>query len=334
MKTHKIVTACGLAFISSTVIAGTVSTEEGGPDIILSGGVAAGYFYSTHSASGDSQNFVINDALLDISSQPLEIEPIDFSLGIGTLSETTLTGAAGTQTQAEFGLQYAKIKYSAFENLILETGIINSLIGYESPISFNNKHATIGLLKGLQPSYYPAARATYLMGDINLYGEVSQPYAFAVGINGKISDWNFEMNYYDEDEGKSIIDLVFAGSYDRFSYGLNFNYILLDVKVADNDDTAMGFGAFASADIARVTIPLRFEYVSDGTSGVYAIPPSTNGFSSGFSFTASPTLNVSKNGYIRLEFSMITASNTILRDKDGVGQQSAVSGAFQMGYRF
>jgi len=334
MKINRIMTACSLAFLSTTVSAGSVSTEEGGPDVILSGGVAAGYFYSTHSANGDSQNFVINDALLDISSQPIEIEPIDFSLGIGTLAETKLTGAAGTQTQAEFGLQYAKIKYSSFENLILETGIIDSRIGYESPISFNNKHSTLGLLKSIQPSYYPAARATYLMGDVNLYGEVSQPFAFAVGINGKISDWDFEMNYYDEDDGKSIIDLVFAGSYDRFKYGLNFDYILLDVKVADNDDTAMGFGAFASADIARVTIPLRFEYVKDGTSGVYAISPGASGFGSGFSFTASPTLNVSKSGYVRLEFSMITASNTILKDKDGVGQKSAVSGAFQMGYRF
>jgi len=334
MDTSKIVTGCSLILFSSTLVAGSVNTEEGGPDITLSGGVTAGFHYSTHTSTGDNQNFIVNDALLDISSQPIEIEPIDFNLGVGTLAATKLTETAGSSEKAEFGVQYAKIKYSAFENLLLETGIIDSLIGYEAHTSFNNLFATQGVMKSIQPNYYAGGRGTFNTGDLKLYAEVSQPFAFAVGVNGKVSDYNFEMNYYDEDSGKSIIDLVFAGSMGNFKYAINFDYVLLDVKVANNDDTAMGFGAYAAADIARLTVPLRVEYIKDGTSGIYALKPGTKGFGSGFTFTASPTLNISKSGFVRMEFSMITASNTILKNKSGVGQKSAVSGAFQMGYRF
>ena len=334
MKTKKLVAACSVILFSPIIHAGSVNTLEGAPDILLSGGVAAGYYYSTHTRSGDDKNFETTDVLVEISSQPIEIEPIDFTFGVGSLSGTTVTSAAGSDTQAEFGVQHASVKYAAFENLLLETGVLESHIGYESNVSFNNQHATLGALKTIQPGYNNAGRATYKMGDVNLYGEVSQPLAFALGMNGKISDWNFEMNYYDEDDGKSIIDLVLAGEVGKLKYALNVNYVLLDVKIADNDDTALAGALHFSADIARLTIPFRVEYIDDGTSGIYALTPGAKGYGKGFTLTTSPTLNISKAGYVRAEFSMVTTNNTILRDADGVGQKSAVSAAVQMGYRF
>jgi len=319
--------------VNTTAIAGSIKTNMD-VDLNLSGGATAGFFYSTNTQTDDDQNFVVNDVFLELKTNKTKSGEVGFSAGAGSLAMTALTTASGEVVKAKPDLHYAVVDYAFTGNMLIEAGMLATKVGYESPTSYANDHATLGVLWSLQPTYYAGARAVYDMGGMNLYAEVSQPFAFAVGVFGDVSKIKYALNYFDRDKGDNMIDVVFSSSIGKLDFGMNFNYILRELKVGTNDDTAMGVGLYFAAKTEKVYLPLRLEYISDGTSNAYAPTEGGLGFDSGYTLTITPTLNVSKNAFLRAEFSILTAENKIFKNKNGEAKDSTVSAALQMGYRF
>ncbi|MDX1812714.1 MAG: hypothetical protein R3240_12235, partial [Gammaproteobacteria bacterium] len=130
-----------------------------------------------------------------------------------------------------------------------------------------------------------------------------------------------------QDKGNNTFDLVVSKSVAGIPLGLNIDYITMDEAPAGLDDNGMGIAIFAAPKVGMVDLPIRVEYISDGTSGIY-------GFDTGYTLTVTPTLNVSKYAFVRAEFSMVSADNKMFADKDGKLEDTKTSAAFQMGYRF
>ena len=76
------------------------------------------------------------------------------------------------------------------------------------------------------------------------------------------------------------------------------------------------------------TIPVRVEYISDGTSGLY------EGVDSGYTFTVTPTYHYTENTFVRGELAYISASNDVFTKDDGSVTGTNTSFNVQAGVTF
>ncbi len=110
----------------------------------------------------------------------------------------------------------------------------------------------------------------------------------------------------------------------------NLDYHLLDdpVKVASKDDTAWDLALYAAPDLGGGwSLPVRLEYLSDGTSGILG------GVDSAFTLTVTPTYRVGP-AFVRAEVAYVSANNKVFVDDQGVAQDSKTTFAVQAGTTF
>lgn len=316
--------AMSLGLVSQAT-AGSVNTAN--EDVTLSGGTSAGYYYSTNTGSENLDNFVVNEFLIELSA---EAKPggVGFVAGFGNMAQLTVLDGNGDGADTASALRYAAMSYMPMANVTLEAGVLATNVGYELGNSMDNSNITLGAVWNSQPLFYPGARANFDVSGTTVYAEVTNPNAFGAGVIGSAAGVDYALNYYDAKDGNNVIDVVASTSVAGMSVGVNFDYQTLDTAAAGMDDSAMGVGVFIAPKIGMIDLPLRVEYLSDGTSGIYG------GMDTGYTVTLTPTLNVSKNGFVRAEVSMVSATNKIFADKDGAAQESKTSAAFQIGYRF
>ncbi len=326
MKKSALLIAGCFALGGTQAIAGSVQT--GGPDITLSGGASAGYFYGSTQGSTNTDNFVVSDFMLEFASPEAKPGGVSFFAGFGNLAQVTYLNANGDGADSSSTLRYASLTYVPVENLSVEAGLLATNVGAELASSYSNGNIVLGAVWNAQPVFYPGARVSYSMGDMTIYGEVSTPNAFGVGVIGSAGGVDYAVNYFDYDQGNNYVDLVVGTELAGMSVGANIDFVTVDTKAAGaNDDSGFGVGLYVTPKFGPVDVPVRVEYISDGDSGIY-------GFDTGYTLAVTPTLNVSDNAFVRVEFSMAQADNKIFADSDGVAQDNTVGGAFQLGYRF
>ncbi len=335
MKKTTLIALTGLALgASATAFAGSVKTGADG-DLTLSGGASGGYFYGTGAIPGDKNvlpadkgSFVVSDFLLNFASDDAKVGGVSFVAGFGQLSQVTILDPSGTNASAGSSLQYASLTYVPVSNLSLEAGLLATNVGAEVAPSYDNGNITLGALWNSQPLFYPGARASYAIGDTTVYAEVSDdgdnPKAFGAGVLGSAAGLDYALNYFLYNGKSSLVDVVLTGSVVGIDVGLNVDYTTLDDSAIDS---ALGVGVYVTPSFGSVSVPVRVEYISDGNSGVY-------GFDSGYTFAITPTINVSKNAFVRVELSVVSSKNEIFNDKDGKATGANTGAAFQMGYLF
>jgi hypothetical protein len=341
-------------------------------DITLSGGITGGYLYDTDTKK---DTYTVTDALLDLSSAA-KTGGVGFELGVGSLDENSLApgslytgtnnrpGASNSVTPG-FGLQYGWVSVVPMDGLKIDAGKLATNLGSETSPSYANDNILRGLLWNAQPTYYTGARATYTMGNFSVYGEANRGAAIsgitsnpvgntnvmtnpegnaggAVGASGNFGPVNAAINYLTVSNVGDMVDLVASGNAGPVKVGANFDYIgkAKAYKVTGYDDSAYGLALYASMNVTdKIVVPVRFEYVDDGTSGIYGLTtvdannnPVKN---SAETITITPTYNFTKATFVRAELAYVTTDKkaTYMNDKGNATDSNLVLGA-QLGVRF
>jgi hypothetical protein len=314
----------------SLAIAGAVATPfaaqagsitVANQDITVSGGITGAYLYSSEKSGNHQDAFAVPDAILDFSSQA-KTGGMGFTLGIGTLGENNL--ATGNELTVAGGgtsvaVQYGWVAVKPIDGLELDAGLLATNVGYEVSPSYGNANVLRGLVWDAQPTYYTGARATYTMSGISVYAEATKdPLGTnnpggAVGASGDFSGIHGAISYYTRVDDKQIIDVIASGMAGPVNLGVNLDYIkwAKSQQVSGLDDSAIGIAFYGSIKpMDKVTLPVRIEYVSDGTSGIYGLTTtdaSNNAVkNSAITFTVTPTYNFTDSTFVRAEFAYVT----------------------------
>jgi len=325
--------AAGLVMAGSTY-AGTLKVANS--DIEMSGGVTAGYFYTTNSDVEDY--FTVPTFAIDLTTEAHSV--IGFTAGFGLTKHPALLDP---NPHGEFEVEYAWVSIRPVEGLTIDAGKLLTNIGYELYHTYENKNYTYGLVWWAQPVNYPGARITYsITENVDVYAEYSHDTAgsifaitpsdaFAIGSLGSFGIVDYAISYLDYNRSKNLIDLVLSTEYEGIEVGLNFDYQWMDDTAKQSlqnagatsiDDTAYGIALYLSTKVDVFELPVRIEYVNDGSAtdsagnivcdGIYGVAGD-----SAWSFTITPTYRPSTNTYVRAEFAYVSTDDKGFVDKSG-----------------
>jgi hypothetical protein len=336
-------------------------------DITLSGGVAGGYVNNTDAAQS---KITATDALVDLSSEA-KAGGVGFDVGIGVLagaslgdSQTSPTGPVITgsgslnvlntaTTGAGTALQYGWLTIMPTDGLSLQAGTLATNVGYEVVPSYANANIVRGLVWSRQPAYYNGIRATYNTGNMSVYVEGSNdPYnptnpagntvnsnGQAIGASATMGAVNGSISYFNDEDNGSIVDVIASSKMGSMTFAANLDYITKAdrLKVAGTDDNAWGIALYASMPMgANASLPVRVEYVADGTSNIYGLATTTGQKNNAYTITITPTYNFSKATFVRAELAYIALdkkTNGYVDDK-GIATDGNMTLGLQGGLMF
>ncbi|MBK3332985.1 outer membrane beta-barrel protein [Persephonella atlantica] len=326
MKKVLSLAAAGL-IAAGTAKAGTITVANS--DIEMSGGVTAGYFYTTNIGNNNNDYFTVSTFAVDLTSKINSM--IGFTASFGQTKQPDLLAPL---PNPGFGVEYSWVSIRPIEGLTIDAGLLLTNIGYELYHTYDNKNYMFGLVWWAQPVTYPGARVTYSVADgIDVYAEYTQDTrdSFAVGSLGEINGISYAISYFDYTASKNLIDVVLGTSVEGIDFGVNFDYQWLDdtAKTPGNDDSAYGIALYASAKVDVFEIPVRIEYVNDGTSGIYGVAGDD-----AWSFTITPTYRPSNNTFVRAEFAYVNTDQKGFTDDKGNPKDSRTSIGVEAGFMF
>ena len=342
----------------SLVIAGAVavpfaaqagSLNVANQDITLSGGVAGGYVNNTDTTK---DAFTATDALVDLSSEA-KTGGMGFDVGVGVLAGANLSGNGSELNTAGSGsgtaLQYGWLTIMPTDGLSIQAGTLATNVGYEVVPSYNNANILRGLVWNQQPAYYNGVRATYATGDMSVYAEASNdPYNLgttsngqAIGASATMGAVNGSISYFNYEDNKSIVDIIASSKIGSVEVAANIDYQMWADRVknllpSSADDNAYGIALYATMPMgANASLPVRVEYVSDGTSGLYGLG-AVGASNSAYTITITPTYNFSDSTFVRAELAYVGTDKKISAYKDdkGVANDSNLIVGFQGGLMF
>ena len=298
------------AVLGSLTAATLISTAAlaGDLPVDVHGGVSAGYQYT----DSDNEGFFVSNALVELSKEAKE--GIGFTLGFGFLA----ANAGSTATGDNFGLQYGYLTVP-FGNLSIDAGVIPTLVGYEVATTYANPNINIATIWGGQPVYYGGLRATYSLGDENVWVEVNDDGkgkgtdgAWSIGASGDLGGINVVASYYAYNAGRDIVDIILSSTIAGIDVALNYDYQIND---KDNGDDGYGLALYIIPKLGGIDIPIRIENFYDGNTNAYN--------DRGWDIAITPTLKLG-NGYARAE--------VFYTDYDAAGSDTQV--AVEFGYTF
>lgn len=307
----------------------------------LSGGIAAGYFNSSNTGSTNNDAFQVTDVLLQLS-RAASTQGVGYTAGLGSLAAVSVLegGVAAPTTYAGYGLQYGWVTVTPVSGLTIDAGKLATNVGYEVAPSLTNPHMTLAAIWNGQPVYYPGVRASYALGSTTLFAEVnndtltlnsvSSSSANSLGVKGTAAGLDYVASLYNYVGTRNMVDLIASTKLGGVPVAINVDYHMLDdkAKVPGKDDSAYGVALYAKPTMGAVTVPVRAEFMKDGTSMVYG------GVDSGYTFTVTPTYTFPDNTFVRAEVSYVKADNKIFKNKDLVAQDTKTSFGVQAGVLF
>ncbi|EDP73948.1 outer membrane beta-barrel protein [Hydrogenivirga sp. 128-5-R1-1] len=323
-------TLAAAGFLAVSATAGTINVANS--DIEMEGGVSAGYFYTSNIGSSNTDYFTVSSFAVDLKA---EAKPIGFTAGFGASGQPDLLDATQPPSP-NFELEYGWVSIKPIEGLTLNAGLLTTNIGYELYHTYDNPNYTFGMVWYGQPFVYPGARATYTVAEgIDVYAEYNQDSgdAFAVGSIGSIGNINYAVSYYDYAANKNLVDVVLSTNVSGIDIGVNADYQWYDdtAKTAGNDDSAYGVALYVIPSLSKtVSIPVRIEYINQGTSGIYAAGIGKNAKS----FTITPTWKPTENTYLRAEFSYVSTDKKGFTDDKGNNKDSRTFAGVEAGFLF
>ncbi|WP_297456282.1 outer membrane beta-barrel protein [Persephonella sp.] len=341
MKKALSLVAAGL-LAAGAAQAGTLTVANS--DIEMTGGVTAGYFYATN--NGKNQNndyFTVSSFAIDLTSKMNST--IGFTVGFGASGQPDILDET-LPPSPEFDVEYAWVSIRPIEGLTIDAGKLTTNIGYELYHTYDNPNYLFGAVWYGQPFVYPGARVTYsIMDGIDIYAEYTQQSedtvsaingvlpsdAFAIGSIGSIAGFNYAVSYFDYSAFKNLVDVVLSTEVAGIELGTNIDYQWLDdtAKKSGKDDSAYGIALYASAKMDVFEIPVRIEYVNDGTSGIYSVAGDD-----AWTFTITPTWKPTKNTFLRAEFSYISTDKKGFQDDNGNKKDNRTVMGVEAGFVF
>jgi len=313
-------TVLGLLIALPAAQAGSVTASSA--DITVSGGITGGYFRTANIGQKDVDDYEVPDFLVELST------PSDGAVGVtaafGHLAQPTVwDGGVPANDPTSMNVQYGYVTVPAGAGVTVDAGVLATMVGYEVAPTYANANVLLGSVWNAQPVYYKGVRATWAGNGLNVFAEANDDPAVGgksavVGVNGSAGPVNYAVSY---DNGfksysagsKDILDIIVSGTLAGFDVAANLDYQKLDNQVSSLDDSAYGLALYATFPVSGMTtIPVRLEYTSDGTSGIYG------GVDSGYTFTITPTYHYTENTFVRGEVAYFSASNDVFTKDDGV----------------
>jgi len=306
-------------------------------DLTLSGGVTAGVFHTTNNGSTNTTEYEVPDFLLELSSAA--DSEVGFTAAFGHLAGASLwDGGVPAVDPGSMDVQYGYLTVPVGSAVTVDAGKLATMIGYEVAPSYANSNILLGSVWYEQPVYYKGVRATYSADGFSAYAEANDdPVLGGVGPNadGKSVVFGASTSYGGYDwlasygngfNAKNILDLIVSGKVGGIDGAINFDYQSLDDNAPGQDDSAYGIALYATFPAsAMVTVPVRVEYVSDGTSGLY------EGVDSAYTLTITPTYHASESTFVRGELAYISADNKIFADDKGQPKDNNTSFVLEAG---
>lgn len=338
--------AAGMAGLATAAEAGSISL--GSQDITLSGGVTGGYFYATDTGSTKQDTFVVSDFITELSS---EAKPggVGFTAGLGVETQPTVYSGQVASGTGSYAFQYGWVSVMPVENLEVDIGQLATNVGFEVAPTYANPNVNLGLVWFGQPIYYPGARVSYSMGDMSVYAEVNKNTSYgaqtgaALGASGSIGGVDALFSYFTNAGKVSIADFILSKTVGGVDLAVNADYQMKAeaAKTSGTDDSAFGIAFYATIPVMdKVTLPVRVEYVNDGSSNLYGLyqPDLTKppiGSNTAISFTITPTYHFTDNTFVRAELAYVTTDKKgVFSDDKGAATDSNTSVAVQTGYLF
>ena len=323
-------TLAAAGFLAVSATAGTINVANS--DIEMEGGVSAGYFYTSNIGSSNTDYFTVSSFAVDLKA---EAKPIGFTAGFGASGQPDLLDTTQPPT-ANFEVEYAWLTIKPIEGLTLDAGKLTTNIGYELYHTYDNPNYNFGLVWYGQPFVYPGARATYTVADgINVYAEYDQDTkdAFAVGSIGSLGNIDYAVSYFDYAKGRNLVDVVLSTNAGGIDIGLNADYQWLDSskKQAGKDSSAFGIALYITPSLSKtISVPVRIEYINQGTSDIYDSGIGKNAKS----FTITPTWKPTENTYLRAEFAYVSTDAKYFTDRKGNQKSSRTIVGVEAGFSF
>ncbi len=318
--------------VLSSAYAGSLTVANS--DLKMTGAVTAGYFYATNEGAGKNNDyFTVSNFSVGLKSK--DKGTIGF---VGYFGSNTWDGLLG-RTKNKFKVKYAWVSINPVKGLTVDAGLLTTNIGYELYHSYQNLNYTFGMVWNAQPVTYPGARATYSVAEgIDVYAEYNQDSTFgqsdsvAVGSLGSVGGIDYAVSYYDGNGTQNLIDVVLSYALAGMDVGVNLDYHWLDdsAKAPGADDTAYGVAVYLNPSLGQgVTVPVRLEYVNQGTSGIYG------GIGeSAYSVTVTPTYKPTDNTYIRCELAYVSTDANAFSDDKGNPKDNKTFLGFEAGFLF
>ena len=337
---NKILAASVAALVAPAAFGGTITTAT---DLKLGGGMTAGYFYTNNTGSSNEDNYQVSDFILELSAEATE--GVGFVGALGTMAAiTVLDGGVGNTPYAN-DFRYGWLTVTPAEGITIEAGMLATRVGYEVTPSYENAHATIAALWNGQPVYYPGVRLSYDASDsLGFYVEANNDDTFkkdqgvesasAVGVGGNVSGLDYSVSYYRYNGYKDLVDVIVATEIAGMPVAANIDYHMLEEAPAPGaDDTAYGVALYVTPTVGAVEVPVRVEFLNDGTSGVFKV--NEVGVDSATTFTITPTYRYTENSFVRVELSYVSSDKNVFEDDKGnKTQDTKTSFAVQAGFTF
>jgi hypothetical protein len=347
----KLITLAIAAAVAAPLAAQAGSITVPNMDITMSGGITGAYLYQTDTKK---DAFVVQDALLDFASEA-KAGGMGFDLGVGTLAgNSLLTPMTVIGSGGSVGVQYGYVTVMPTDSIKVDAGLLATNIGYEVVPSYGNASILHGFVWSAEPAYYTGARATYSMGNMSVYAEANKNATSAgapgsgIGASGSFGGANVALNFMSFAEAQtgpgSIVDIIASTKAGNVTLAANIDYLAKSDRSkkasTGTDDNAYGVALYASMPMGdKAELPIRFEYINDGTSNLYGLNPGgvggTTVSKSAMSFTISPTYNFTNATFARAELAYVnTDKKTLYVDDKGALTDSNLTVGFQGGVRF
>lgn len=296
----------------------------GNQDIRLDGGITGSYIAESDTGNTKQDTIQVTDFILQFER---EAEPggVGFTSGVGSLFPPYL-GMRGIQVaqgvqkgsanlgggviSGPFKLYYGWVRVMPIKDLAIDIGRLESHVGYETDLTYQNRNIMLGLVRGAQPVFYDGARVSWWVHGIGIYAEVDKDAetmlavgsagteaagkllgpgiteatadALGFGVEGKVAGIDGEFNYFSIQNNARIFDVVAETVIMGVDVAANADLIiesdaLKKAVQAQFPGVSVDNGAYGAAFYAtfhvfdKFTVPVRVEYVNDGNSGLYGI---------------------------------------------------------------
>ncbi|SHK24122.1 outer membrane beta-barrel protein [Thermocrinis minervae] len=285
----------------------------------LSGAITGYMVYTDNKSDNKRIRYDVGSALISLSKTP---EPIGFTI-VGGAYSFPVVGAplskASDYTSLYSAIPIAYLEISPSKRFSLQVGKLPTLIGYESPFTYQNNYIQRGLIWNMQPVIHNGLRFVYTADVFTLKAGVNDGFYTLSTSNPKpafegsialtpIKDLSLSFNLLIPDTSSRPnnreYNAVISYSVGKLSFGMDFVY----VESPHTPSKAEAEGGCLHLSYAfndKLKLSSRLEYVKDKSGDGVDLVGLGDG-NKGYTFTISPSYTKG-NLFGRVELSYVKA---------------------------
>lgn len=311
----------------------------------FTGGISAGYFYTSNSGHGVSDNeWMLSNMLMEVSSK-VKNSPVGFTAALGETSTPSILGSP--QTTHSIDVEYASINLNPVDGFTAKVGLLQCNSGYESSYTYGNQNTFLGAIASQQPYNAYGAQIGYdfkqvhvaagyykdRLADDEYVTEENDPNeSWEVAVSGKIMDTSISVYHYQIESQRNLTGTLIARTIGEVDLVLNLDYWHWDGNMADlhEDDSSIGGAFYVVPHFGNFSLPLRLEYIDQGKSAIYLDNENAHTI---YAATLSPTYRFQSNVYLRTDIGYVRADDGFM-DNNGNLKGDRICLAAEIGYTF